>query len=361
MAAQRILVFPFWTDNPYLNQLYLAPLTQGVTLTRVSVFEGFLAELAALGGDDLIHLHWTGPIVQRGETEDEGRSRRFAFQAAVDAAIERGARLIWTVHNTFPHEMRYREEELELIEFLNDRAATIHVLSPSTAAVVRQEYTLDEAKIVSVPHSSYWGVYDQTVERARARSELGLTDDDISLVFVGQMRPYKGIDELLATIGLLTQRDERYILIMAGKTSDDDARAIAELVPAHARVRREHRFIPDEEVPRWLRAGDVAVLPYRNVLNSGSIFLAATFGLPVVVPDQPSLRSDFATEPWVCFATGDDRPLALADAVEEAVGRSAAASESAVRWARSYTPWEMSRRFADDVLARFRASDVTTP
>ncbi len=358
-ASQRMVVFPFWTDNPYLNQLYLAPIAQGLEITRVSAFDGLLAELATLAAGDLVHLHWTGPIVQRGETEVEGRERRLTFQAAVDAAIDRGARLIWTVHNAFPHEMRYRNEELELIRFLDARASTIHVLSPSTADVVRVDYSLDESKIVSVPHSSYWGVYDQTIGRAESRALLGLADDDLAIVFVGQMRPYKGIDELLATIGVLVQRDPRYTLIMAGKTSDDDVRTIDDLVPANARVYREHRFIPDEEVPRWLCAGDVAVLPYRNVLNSGSIFLAATFGLPVVVPDQPSLRHDFGAEPWVTFAASDGGPTAIADAVERALNHRETAGRSAEAWARTHTPWAMSRRFAADVIESHLVSRAT--
>ncbi|MEZ4597387.1 MAG: glycosyltransferase [Chloroflexota bacterium] len=42
--------------------------------------------------------------------------------------------------------------------------------------------------------------------------------------------------------------------------------------------------VPDDRMQVFLRAADVMVLPYRDVLTSGSAILAMTFGLPVVAP-----------------------------------------------------------------------------
>ena len=44
------------------------------------------------------------------------------------------------------------------------------------------------------------------------------------------------------------------------------------------------RYIPDAELQVWLRAADVVVLPFRDILTSGSAILALSFGRAVVAP-----------------------------------------------------------------------------
>ena len=51
-------------------------------------------------------------------------------------------------------------------------------------------------------------------------------------------------------------------------------------------------FIPDEETEVYFKAADVLVLPYRHIYQSGVLFLAYGFGLPVLASDVGSLRDD---------------------------------------------------------------------
>ena len=57
-------------------------------------------------------------------------------------------------------------------------------------------------------------------------------------------------------------------------------------------VTLQTEFIPDEDVEIYLKAADVCVLPYTEVFQSGVLFLAYRFGLPVVATDVGSLRDD---------------------------------------------------------------------
>ncbi len=50
------------------------------------------------------------------------------------------------------------------------------------------------------------------------------------------------------------------------------------------------RFIPNEEVEVFFKACDLLCLPYRNIYQSGLIFLALRFGIPMVTTDVGSLR-----------------------------------------------------------------------
>jgi len=51
-------------------------------------------------------------------------------------------------------------------------------------------------------------------------------------------------------------------------------------------------YIPDDEVEVYFKAADVLVLPYRNVYQSGVLFLGYNFGLPALAADVASLKDD---------------------------------------------------------------------
>ena len=65
----------------------------------------------------------------------------------------------------------------------------------------------------------------------------------------------------------------------------------AQCIPdAHVMFRFE--YIPVEEVETYFTAADCLVLPYKKIFQSGVIFLAYHFGLPIIAPDIASFRED---------------------------------------------------------------------
>jgi glycosyltransferase involved in cell wall biosynthesis len=75
------------------------------------------------------------------------------------------------------------------------------------------------------------------------------------------------------------------------------------------------QFIPDEEMERYLKAGDVLVLPYKEIFQSGVLFLAYSFGLPVVATDVGSFREEIV-EGRTGFLCQPGDPAELAKALE---------------------------------------------
>lgn len=70
------------------------------------------------------------------------------------------------------------------------------------------------------------------------------------------------------------------------------------LSPAErARIDVTGRFLDDMELQVFFRAADIAVYPYRKVLTSGSLLLALSFGVPVVVPDVGMTREVLGAGP----------------------------------------------------------------
>ncbi|GEL95186.1 glycosyltransferase [Cellulomonas composti] len=341
-----LLAFPAWRDNPYLNLLYLAARGEGWDVQGTTAHAELVRRVPALRAGDVLHIHWTQPVVQPATDEAEARERLDAFTEAVAAAGESGVHVIWTVHNSLPHELNYRQLELELAHRLGKLAHTIVQLNAQTVAAVEDEYHLPAHKVVTLSHSSYTGVYPAVVGRAEARRTLGVPPLAPTIGFVGQIRPYKGITTLLAAAALLGERTEDLTLLLAGKTRDDVLPQIDAALPAGVRTVRHHDFVDDSDLQVWFRAADVMVFPYERVLNSGSVLLAATFGRPCILPREPHLVEEFGAHSWVSFYNpGAKAAESLADAIERAVRDSRRTGHDAEAFAASYTPYDMSRDF----------------
>lgn len=351
-SRRRLAVFPVYRDNPYLNLMLLAPRAAGWEVLESARLEAFEQDVRSLSEGDALHVHWTAPIVQRANTPEEGRGRLQSFQVAVDDAQRRGATVIWTIHNALPHDVQHRTLELELSRFLAATADVIHVMNSSTAQVVEDDYSLPRAKLVHIPHPSYRGVYETGLSREEARASFGLAEDDFAVLFFGQVRPYKGVD-LLIDAFRRTKSTDRFVFMLAGRTSPEDRAVIDAMLPEGLRCVRHHDFLDDGEVERWFAAADLAVLPYRRILNSGTLHLAATYGAPVALPDEAHLRKEFGSEQWVSwFRPGD------ADDLAAVLERRPSSANGAAAFSDRLSPFSVSRRYATMLARATRSRDL---
>lgn len=340
--------FPDYADNPYQRMLYAATVAAGVRL--VPLPDPINAPVARDAGERLdgnvLHIHWTAPLLQNASGPFDATRRLQKFMASVTQFRERGGHLVWTVHNVLPHEVRFREPEIQLCEFLAQSADRIHVLGEETIAAAAPHYSLPREKVRVIPHASYLGVYPDWIGRDEARRRLGLLDGEIGILLFGVIRPYKGLDLLLEVFDRVLAADVRLRLLVAGRPSAspkvDEWR---ERCADHPRIVAALRYIDPVEVQVWMRATDLVVLPYQAVLNSGALHLALAFGRPVVAPAVGVVASQVEPTFASTFAPGDADEMARA--IEDAVARlttpqaSAAALAAAERWG----PAQMSAAF----------------
>ena len=74
-------------------------------------------------------------------------------------------------------------------------------------------------------------------------------------------------------------------------------------------------FIPDHEMELYFKAADVLVLPYKEIFQSGILFLSYSFGLPAVATDVGSFKEEIA-EGSTGFLCQPNDPAELAKAIE---------------------------------------------
>lgn len=352
-AQKRLLVFPHRSDDPYQNLLHLAPRAAGWQIRTSNRFSAFMEQLASVETGEVVHLHWSAWILQTTRSESDAAARLHEFQSGIDTALGRGALVIWTIHHLTPLECSYPELERELGRFLADRATSIHVLSERGEAEARQQYEILPGKIIRMPRASYVGIYDHALSRSEARCELGLADDEKAVLFFGRMRASMGIEVLCRAVQRAGERGENVVLLLAGETRDEDREAVERSLPDAARVIRDPRYVPDGSVQDWYAAADVVVLPNRNALNSGSLLLAATYGVPVILPRPEPLPELDDAEPWLTFYDASNEQTAVAAltaAIVDFDDPRHVARDSALAFAAGRVPFSMSRRYLAALL-----------
>jgi len=159
------------------------------------------------------------------------------------------------------------------------------------------EFSAPEAKVTIIPYGINNAVPFSELTREEARRKLGLRNDEKTILFFGAIRPYKGLEDLVAAFQLIAAQGD-YRLIIAGerkKGCEEYWRLIQQTIerdPNREKVLQKIEFIPDPETEIYFKAADVAVLPYTEIFQSGVLFLAYAYGLPVIATDVGSFSED---------------------------------------------------------------------
>lgn len=345
-ATRRIQTFPYWTSNPFVQMLYAETVARGTVVTGNANAELTAAALRDPASTGLVHLQWPSPITDGAANAEDADRRANDFLDAVRTAQGNGRPILWTVHNSLPHDTAYDAAAQRLHQELADLADVVHVLRPATATAVADDYRIPPERTVVVPHSSYHGVYGRGLDRVAARAALDVTAS-VGVLFFGHLRPYKGLRHLYDAMRATRSAGTDAGLLLAGKPSGDAATQAAALADDGVPVTSALRFMDDDEVATWFSAADVVVLPYERILNSGTMHLASTYGVPVVLPGEPHLIDDFGDEEWVRFFDPADPVDSIAALLADPWFRDPAVRGAAVDHARDVTPSRMSRAFAD--------------
>lgn len=185
-----------------------------------------------------------------------------------------------------------------------------------------RHFTVSEKAVSVIPFPINNALPDTQLAPAEAKRRLGLGHDEKAILFFGRIRPYKGIEYMLdAFRALSAKREANYRLIIAGepiKGCEDYLQEIRRSVGsdfAQDQVIWRTEFIPDADVEMYLKAADVLVLPYKEIFQSGVLFLAYAFGLPVVATDVGSFREEIV-EGSTGFLCKPGDPADMARAIE---------------------------------------------
>ena len=231
----------------------------------------------------ILHLHWIELQYNYGSVpHDKAELDLNAFLDKLARIRKQGRKLVYTVHNIDHHEGLHPDLNQRANRWIFQHADAIHVHNRFTAEQTARRYGRTE-KVFIIPHGNYIGVYPQQIPRSEARQRLGIPEHHFVYLCLGQMRPYKGLEELIAAFLKLDMPDAT--LLLAGHIANPDyAKKLKQLAGDQPNIRLFPSFVPPEEIQIYCHASDICVLPYRDATTSGAALLAFSFGSPIIAP-----------------------------------------------------------------------------
>ena len=235
---------------------------------------------------------------------------------------------------------------------LYERMDAVIVHSDHGARRLREDVGLDPARVHVIPHGAFHHL--ARVPPGSLPPELTPPADGVPrpgdgeaqdrppvALFFGLLRPYKGVD-ILIDAWRRADVPEGAELWIVGKPLKMEAAALRRTAPAS--VRWALRFVSTAELAALFRRVDIVVLPYREIDQSGVLFTALAFGVPLLLTDVGGFPEVAATGAAELVAPED--AVGLAEALGRllrdptlrarlaAAARAAAAPQGPFGWAR---------------------------
>ena len=229
----------------------------------------------------IVHFHWI-EYIYLGDTRLATYRKFICLVATILLAKLAHIKVVYTVHNVTPHGDKYARLNILASRVMFALADAVHVHDNQSLRAIARRHARTRNVFV-IPHGNYTGVYPDECSREQARQRLKLPEGSFTYLFLGQIRPNKGIEDLIRAFRAMD--DDRASLVVAGWAPQlAYGQQVKQACNGNHGVRVHAMFVPDGELQYFLKASDILVLPYRQVTTSGAALLAFSFGKPIIAP-----------------------------------------------------------------------------
>ncbi|MFO7446305.1 MAG: glycosyltransferase [Ignavibacteriaceae bacterium] len=205
-----------------------------------------------------------------------------------------GGKIIWTIHNKFPHAGKYITINKILRKYLADLSSKLHVHCASAAGIMSPVLNVDKNKFFIVEHPYYpaklMGKADAVTALISGYPEIKIEESQKVFLSFGTIAEYKGLTELIA---IFKSKFNRHLLIIAGPVKKVNQEYYKQLIAASKGNRNIivlGKIIPDEDVPYFFNSSDAVVFNYRDILTSGGVILALSYNKTTIAPSLGCLN-----------------------------------------------------------------------
>ncbi|MFT3781739.1 MAG: glycosyltransferase family 4 protein [Nibricoccus sp.] len=223
-------------------------------------------------------------------------------------------RYIHTAHNALPHSRERSKLFKRAYRWIYRWPHTILTHTVKVSQQLQNDFGVEPARIATISIGLNEEVAKSPLSSNEARLQLNLPTAAPLVLFFGKIEHYKGVDLLLRAWEQVKTPDAQ--LVIAGQCPDANyGRLLRELIDASARRTTIHwreGFVPNDTVALLLAAADVVALPYRNIYQSGVVFLCMNHGIPAVATDVGSMAEFISPETGIIAKSNEPAGVAAA-------------------------------------------------
>ena len=233
-----------------------------------------------------------------------------------------GKRIVLTAHNVNEGRRDSKDTVLNRLTLRIQYRLADHIFvhSEKMKRELIEDFGAQESRVTVIPFGINNTVRNTSLTPSEAKQRLGIQAGERTILFFGRIRPSKGLEYLVAAFRQILSRYDDYRLIIAGRPDNCEnywnpiRESIREGVQS-GRILLRSEFIPDDQTEVYFKAADVLVLPYRQIYQSGVLFLGYSFDLPVLAADVGALKDEIV-EGKTGFVFRPEDPVDLEKALE---------------------------------------------
>ena len=311
MIGSDELDCPEFLDKPGLDFLNLrgdqrSDASYFSKFSRVTKYYAKLIGYAATAEPRIFHILWNNKF----ETLD--RTLLMLYY------IFLGKRIVLTAHNVNANKRDSKDTLLNRLTLQIQYRLSDHIFVHTEKMKLEliESFGVRAARVTVIPFGINNAVPNTSLTSSEAKQRLGIREGEKTILFFGRITPYKGLEYLITAFRQILARGDGYRLIIAGRPDNCESywntvrETIREDVEA-GRILLRSEFIPDDQTEIYFKAADALALPYKDIYQSGVLFLGHSFGLPVLAADVGSLKDDIVEgKTGFVFKPGDPGDLA---------------------------------------------------
>jgi D-inositol-3-phosphate glycosyltransferase len=275
-------------------------------LLRIARYYTRLIRYAASARPPIFHILWNNKI------EVFDRTLLMLYYKLL------GKRLVLTAHNVNARKRDGNDSWLNRLTLRAQYKLLDHIFVHTEAmkTELSSEFCVPESKVSVIPFGINNTVPITALSTVEAKRRLGLNGNKKTMLFFGNIAPYKGLGYLVDALTEVSKEDPNYRLIIVGRPKGRESywREIEQTISRKGiddRVIQRIEYVPDEETELYFKAADVLILPYTRVFQSGVLLLGYSFGLPAIAADVGSLKDEIIEgETGFVFKPQDSSDLA---------------------------------------------------
>lgn len=260
-----------------------------------------------------------------------------AFKPVLDVVLPRRAKIVLTVHDPQLHHGEDSLSDRLLTEVNRLRVDGYVLLNEIQRAEYIARHDLDPARVLTIP----LGIFEDLALPGPAPEPTARQ----GLLFVGRIRPYKGLGVLLDAYRTAAIDPVTPLLIAGqGQLSAEETASLERLQAEGRPVSVINRWLQPDEIPPLVATSRFVVLPYTSATQSGVVPFASALGVPAIAAAAGGITEQVIDgTTGLLFAPGDAEALAsvLARALALDAGAYAAMSEACERHAKEHWDWDL--------------------